>query len=245
MALLESARPGRRARWSYLAADPLEVLESAGDGPDPFAGRSPAPRADGRGAAASPFAMPFAGGLMGFLGYDLGRRLERLPALAAVDQWLPELRLGLYDQVVAVDHGSGQVWLASRAVDGDRERLMTRRDDVLARLHVAPTDAQTRVRRAAGRLRQQPRPGRLHGDGRGGPTRDRPRRALPGQRGAPARGALRRGSVARLSTPADRRPGGLRGVPRRRPRSRVRPCRGRCCPRRPNRSSRSRRQGSS
>ncbi|TAL08446.1 MAG: hypothetical protein EPO00_07255, partial [Chloroflexota bacterium] len=26
LALLESARPGRNARWSYLAADPVAVL---------------------------------------------------------------------------------------------------------------------------------------------------------------------------------------------------------------------------
>src|ERR1700690_4131167 len=122
MALLESARPGHRARWSYLAADPLAVLESAGDGPDPFAGarrlltRMDAAPPTGPTAAVT---VPFGGGLMGFLGYDLGRRLEHLPALAAVDQWLPELRLGLYDQVVAVDTGSGQVWLEARAGDGD------------------------------------------------------------------------------------------------------------------------------
>jgi para-aminobenzoate synthetase component I len=140
MTLLESARPGRRARWSYLAADPLDMLESADDGPDPFVdARRLLARMDAA-PGAGPLAMPFAGGLMGFLGYDLGRRLEHLPAFAAVDQWLPELRLGLYDQVIAVDHGSGQVWLASRAVDGDRDRLLARRDDVLARLH-APSNA--------------------------------------------------------------------------------------------------------
>ncbi len=130
MALLESARPGRRARWSYLAADPLKVIEAADDGPDPFAA---ARRLVAR-MAPTPLAPPFSGGLMGFLGYDLGRRLEHLPALAAVDQWLPELRLGLYDQVVAFDHGTGDVWLASRAVDGDQERLVARRDALLARL---------------------------------------------------------------------------------------------------------------
>ncbi|HEY8167872.1 MAG TPA: hypothetical protein VIF84_04090, partial [Candidatus Limnocylindrales bacterium] len=37
LTLLESARPGRRARWSYLAADPLAVLDLADDGPQPLA----------------------------------------------------------------------------------------------------------------------------------------------------------------------------------------------------------------
>jgi len=130
MALLESARPGRRARWSYLAADPLEVIEATADGPDPFAD---ARRMVAR-MAPTPLAAPFTGGLMGFLGYDVGRRLERLPTLAAIDHGLPDLRLGLYDQVVAFDHATGRAWLASRAVDDDRDRLAARRDAILARL---------------------------------------------------------------------------------------------------------------
>ena len=37
LALLESARPGRRSRWTFLTADPLVVLEAASAGVDPFA----------------------------------------------------------------------------------------------------------------------------------------------------------------------------------------------------------------
>ncbi len=37
LALLESARPGRTGRWSYLTADPIAVVDAASDGPDPFA----------------------------------------------------------------------------------------------------------------------------------------------------------------------------------------------------------------
>jgi len=135
MALLESARPGRRARWSYLATDPLEVLQVADDGPDPL---SSARRLVARMAPGA-LPSPFGGGLMGFLGYDVGRRLERLPSLAAVDQYLPELRLGLYDQVVTVDHATGAVCLASRAVDGDLGRMAARRDAVLAMLRTQRT----------------------------------------------------------------------------------------------------------
>jgi len=36
LALLESARPGRRARWSYLSADPRAVVEALSPGHDPF-----------------------------------------------------------------------------------------------------------------------------------------------------------------------------------------------------------------
>ena len=136
LALLESARPGRRARWSYLAADPLEVLEPAGDGPGSVRRRPTARRRGWR--PAQPLAAPFSGGLMGFLGYDLGRRLEHLPAIAAIDQGCPDSALACTTRSSPSTMARGQVWLASRAVDGDTERLAARRDAVLARLHGHP-----------------------------------------------------------------------------------------------------------
>ena len=73
--------------------------------------------------ATAPAVPPFAGGLVGFLGYDLGRRFERLPSIARVDQHLPVLRLALHDWALAWDRRTGEAWLAARAVDGDARRL--------------------------------------------------------------------------------------------------------------------------
>ncbi|HET7677376.1 MAG TPA: anthranilate synthase component I family protein [Candidatus Limnocylindrales bacterium] len=132
--LMESARPGQRSRWSYLAADPLLTLAAPAPGSDPFAeARAVLGRLDPTppGAADAP---PFAGGLAGLLSYDLGRRFERLPAMALEDQQLPELRLGLYDLVVAWDRRTGAAWLAGRALDGDLDRLARRREALLALL---------------------------------------------------------------------------------------------------------------
>ncbi len=145
LALLESARPGRRAQWSYLAADPLAVLDAPAPGPDPFAGaRSLLGRLDGgeprnlaAGETCGP-APPFAGGLVGFLGYDLGHRLERLPTLAPDDQSLPQLRLALHDWVVAWERRTGRAWLCARSVDGDADRLALRLDSVRERLRPLP-----------------------------------------------------------------------------------------------------------
>jgi para-aminobenzoate synthetase component 1 len=134
LVLLESARPGRNARWTYLTADPVAVLESPAAGPDPFAvarrlvarlDPTPLVRAD---------VPPFLGGLVGFLGYDLGAIFERLPAGAPVDQDLPPLRLALHDWVVAWDRRTGHAWIGGRALDGDGRRLARRLDDVHARL---------------------------------------------------------------------------------------------------------------
>jgi para-aminobenzoate synthetase component 1 len=134
LALLESARPGRNARWTYLTADPVSIVESAAAGPDPFAvARRLARRLDGTPIVEGD-APRFLGGLVGFLGYDLGHVLERLPSIATDDQGLPPLRLALYDWVVAWDRRSGQAWLGGRALDGDGRRLARRLDDMHARL---------------------------------------------------------------------------------------------------------------
>ncbi|MBA3234442.1 MAG: aminodeoxychorismate synthase component I [Chloroflexi bacterium] len=134
LVLLESARPGRNARWTYLVADPVAVLETPAAGPDPFAvARRLVGRLD-RTVVVPADAPPFLGGLVGFLGYDLGASLERLPAIAPADQDLPPLRLALHDWVVAWDRRTGHAWIGGRALDGDGRRLARRLDDVHARL---------------------------------------------------------------------------------------------------------------
>ncbi|HEY7826650.1 MAG TPA: anthranilate synthase component I family protein [Candidatus Limnocylindrales bacterium] len=121
--LLESARPGRGARWTFLSADPVSVLESPSPGPDPFAeARRLLDRLD-RSASSAPGAPRFSGGLAGFLGYDLGLRFEPRPVLAPDDQGLPPLRLGLYDWSIAWNRRTGEAFLGGRAVDGDEGRL--------------------------------------------------------------------------------------------------------------------------
>jgi para-aminobenzoate synthetase component 1 len=134
LALLESARPGRNARWSYLTADPVAVLERPAPGRDPFAearqllGRiSP----DGTDTVEAP---PFIGGLVGYLSYDLGRRFEAIPSIAADDQRLPLLRLALHDWVIAWDRLTGAAWLGGRAIDGDVGSLERRLGEVRARI---------------------------------------------------------------------------------------------------------------
>jgi para-aminobenzoate synthetase component 1 len=140
IALLESARPGRNARWTYFSADPVAVLESPAAGPDPFAvARRLVARLDG-GPACAPDGTPASdlppliGGLVGYLGYDLGHALERLPVRTVDDQDLPPLRLALHDWVVAWDRRTGRAWLGGRALDGDARRLARRLDEVHARL---------------------------------------------------------------------------------------------------------------
>jgi len=146
LALFESARPGRNARWTYLTADPVAVIETPSAGPDVFASARRLLRRLAADALDDANAPAFTGGLAGFLGYDLGRQLERLPELALADQELPTLRLALHDWVLAWDRRDGRAWLAGRAVDELVGRLDRRLAEVVERLDgpapvVATSDA--------------------------------------------------------------------------------------------------------
>src|SRR5439155_1432464 len=59
---------------------------------------------------------PFQGGAAGYVGYDWGAALERVPRPRYDDLALPDLLLGLYDWVIAWDHQSGRAWVISTGI---------------------------------------------------------------------------------------------------------------------------------
>jgi para-aminobenzoate synthetase component I len=60
---------------------------------------------------ADPWLPPFQGGMIGFFGYDLAPRLERLPRRQPRDSRLPDIRMALYDTAVIVDARSSTIEL--------------------------------------------------------------------------------------------------------------------------------------
>lgn len=66
--------------------------------------------------------LPFLGGALGLFGYDLGRRIERLPVLAQGDIDLPDMAIGLYDWALICDHHQQRVTLVCH---GDAEQRFT------------------------------------------------------------------------------------------------------------------------
>lgn len=130
LALLESARPGRNARWTYLTADPMAVIDAPAEGPDAFASARRTLARLASGTIRDDAAPAFTGGLVGYLSYDLGRRFEAIPTIAATDQDLPLLRLALHDWVAAWDRRTGHAWLAGRAVDERIDVLPDRLDRI-------------------------------------------------------------------------------------------------------------------
>src|SRR6202000_530725 len=122
--LLESAEYGRSwSRWSFIGAGAPSGLtvrdgeavwlgavpRGAPTGGDPL-GALPATLsvlATASSDQIKPGLPPLSGGMVGFFAYDLVRRLERLPALAADDLGLPDMVMLLATDLAAVDHHEG------------------------------------------------------------------------------------------------------------------------------------------
>ncbi len=147
--LLESAENGRSwSRWSFIGAGAPAALTVV-DGEASWWGSTPAGAPTGgdplEALAASlrllatdplPDMPPLTGGFVGFLAYDLVRRLERLPQTTVDDLGLPDLFLMLATDIAAVDHHEGTITLIANAVNwnGGDEHVEEAYADALARL---------------------------------------------------------------------------------------------------------------
>jgi para-aminobenzoate synthetase component 1 len=150
--LLDSAARGTRlGRYSFLMADPVAVVRSKGVTTECL-DASGAPRVCAgdaldvvrellvaHSAEPIPALPPFQGGAAGYLAYDWGRVLERLPAPRFDDLAMPDVVLGVYDWVLAWDHDASRAWLIStglpETVAGARAaRAEARAVEVRARL---------------------------------------------------------------------------------------------------------------
>jgi len=120
--LLESAEHGRVwSQYSFVGVRCAATLTerdgaaiwvgeappfaSAHDGGDPLAAlRDTAERLR---TPRTPGLPPFTGGLVGYIGYDAVRRLERLPSTAPDDLGMPELAMMLVSDMAVLDHSDG------------------------------------------------------------------------------------------------------------------------------------------
>ena len=79
---------------------------------------------------------PLTGGLVGIIGYDAVRRLERLPELTTDDLHVPEIAMMLATDLAVLDHADGSVLLIANAINYDAtdERVDWAHDDAVERL---------------------------------------------------------------------------------------------------------------
>ena len=185
--LLESAAGGVWGRYSFVGVNaaatltesegaatwqwadrPIGGLPSGGDPLEVLARTLEllhTPRQDGL--------PPLTSGLVGYLGYDVVRRLEKLPDANPDDLHLPELALMLVTDLAVLDHHTGEVWLVANAInfDGSAERIAEAYADARARveklaqalLAPEPVLVSRRSGEPAGEVRRQRSPEEYQG----------------------------------------------------------------------------------
>ncbi len=109
-------------RWSCFAADPVARLVGSAD-------EWPAAAAAIR-RTSLPHTVPirYAGGWIGWLGYELGRTFDRQPVAAAPSP-APDFSLALYDLAIVRDNLHDRTWLVSTGIDADGSRSPDRAAD--------------------------------------------------------------------------------------------------------------------
>lgn len=120
---LDSSLPGgKMGRWSFMGSNPFLTLKTYG--------RRIIQEENGLTSeyTANPFDVlreqlnrfsldredlhiPFIGGAVGFFSYDLGRMVEHLPVQAADDLNTPDICLGFYHTILAIDHCENRAFI--------------------------------------------------------------------------------------------------------------------------------------
>lgn len=147
--LLESAEHGGMwGRFSFIGARSVATLTER-DGQAHWLGTPPAGLPHGGDPLEAvrqtlellhtprlPDLPPLTGGLVGYLGYDAVRRLERLPTDTVDDLRIPELGLMLASDLAVLDHVDGTITLIANAINFDNtdERVDEAWADAVARL---------------------------------------------------------------------------------------------------------------
>ncbi|MHB8841605.1 MAG: aminodeoxychorismate synthase component I [Candidatus Aquicultor sp.] len=67
--------------------------------------------------------LPFTGGAVGYFGYDLNRRIERIPDIAEDDQNIPDIYLGFYTEAIIIDHLDKKTYAIAYIPADDTESL--------------------------------------------------------------------------------------------------------------------------
>jgi len=155
--LLESVEHGeaRWSRWSFIGRNPLATLTARGRAVD-VAGWVPPSVPRDRGILAAleallavwrapslPDLPPLHGGVLGYLGYDVVREVERLPDVPPDDLGHPDAVVSVIGQLAAYDHWRQRVVLIENVIapgGAATEELDQLYDDAVVRLDQLAAD---------------------------------------------------------------------------------------------------------
>ncbi|MFA5866424.1 MAG: anthranilate synthase component I family protein [Actinomycetota bacterium] len=132
------------SEYSMVGGDPIHVISTKGK--DPFPELRAAVNRFSPGSL--PIDLPFWGGAVGFLSYDVARYIERIPVLTDDDLKLPETTFIFPGVCLVFAHLTGKKYLIVNEVCGRNPRLSLKKatarlEEARSRLAEEPTPAET------------------------------------------------------------------------------------------------------
>ena len=117
--ILDSAMDKNKlGRYSFISSNPFKVLKYKDSEENPLNFLQEELR---KYKVKNDTNLPFIGGAVGYLSYDLGNYMENLPRSAKDDLSVYDLYFGLYDHVIVVDHLEEKTYIATPDLDMKKE----------------------------------------------------------------------------------------------------------------------------
>ncbi|OCL25369.1 aminodeoxychorismate synthase, component I [Orenia metallireducens] len=117
--ILDSAMGKKKlGRYSFISANPFKVLKFKDSSKNPL---EELREELNKYKVENETQLPFVGGAVGYLSYDLVHYIEDISRNAIDDIAIPELYMGLYDWVIVVDHLESKTYLATPELDLAKE----------------------------------------------------------------------------------------------------------------------------
>ena len=118
--ILDSAMDKQKlGRYSFVSSKPFKVLKYKNSEENPLDEVSIELE---KYKSINDTNLPFIGGAVGYLSYDLGNYIENLPRTSVDDTNVYDLYFGLYDHVIVIDHLEEKTYIATPNLDIEKEK---------------------------------------------------------------------------------------------------------------------------
>lgn len=122
--ILDSAMDEKKlGRYSFISSNPFKVLKYKNTTENPLDNLQ---NELNKYKVENNTHLPFVGGAVGYLSYDLGNYIEKLPRTAVDDTDVYDLYFGLYDWVIVVDHLENKTYIATPDLDLKKEEEISK-----------------------------------------------------------------------------------------------------------------------
>ncbi|EQF25608.1 aminodeoxychorismate synthase, component I [Clostridioides difficile CD160] len=113
--ILDSAMDKEKlGRYSFISSQPFKVLKYKDTDENPL---EILKEELNKYRVTNDTNLPFIGGAVGYLSYDLGNYMEELPRSAVDDIGMPDIYFGFYNHVIVVDHLMEKTYIATPDID--------------------------------------------------------------------------------------------------------------------------------